>query len=112
MAVEIVVRFNRLPQAGQRLRRAAEAIDTKAAHDIYAASLPFTPVRTGALRNNVQITSAGGGRPAAVHWKQHYAAYQEFGTGRGVAPKRFAAQAVQRVQPGWLRAHEALARSL
>lgn len=112
MSVAIVVRLDRLPGMDARLRQGAPAIDTKAAFDTYAASRPYTPVRTGALVNNVVVTPAGGGRPASVHWLQHYAAYQELGTVRGVTPKRFAGRAVQQVQPGWIRAHQALARSL
>jgi hypothetical protein len=112
MSVEIVVRSNRLPQLPAHLCRGVEEIDTKAAFDIYWTSVPLTPVQTTALRTNVRITPARGRKPASVHWRQFYAAYQELGTGRGVAPKRFATQAVQRVQPGWIRAHEALLRRL
>ena len=49
---------------------------------------PLTPVDTGALRANRAANRIPGGRE--IIWIQHYAAYQEFGTSRGVPAKRFA----------------------
>jgi hypothetical protein len=112
VSIAIEIRKNRFPGADRRLQRGAEVIDTKAAFDVYAISRPYTPVDTSALVNNVVVTGARGRQPATVHWLQHYAAYQELGTVRGVTPKRFAGRAVQQVQPSWIRAHQELVRSL
>lgn len=108
MSVAIVIRSNHLPGMDERLRARAAQIDTKAAFDAWAASKPYTPVDTGHLINAVTVTPAAPGRPATVHWHAHYAAYQEFGTVRGVRPKRFAAQGVERVKPSWIAAHRQL----
>lgn len=94
----VTIRSNKLPGMDGRLRTAVRDALTKGALDIYAASLPLTPVDTGALRANVTATADG------VHWQQEYAAYQEFGTVRGVTPKRYAGQAFERVAPGMVRA--------
>jgi hypothetical protein len=110
VSVFIVQKENHLPGLGDRWRARADVIDTKAAFDAWSASKPYTPVRTGHLINAVTVTPAAGGRPATVHWHAHYAAYQEFGTVRGVTPKRFAAQGVEHVKPSWLAAHRQLAR--
>lgn len=50
---------------------------------------PLTPVDTGVLRSNKAIHKKTMARD--VIWLQHYAAYQEFGTSRGVEAKKFGA---------------------
>ena len=50
---------------------------------------PLTPRDTGALVANKSIDRGAGSR--TVTWNQHYAAYQEFGTSRGVPANRFGA---------------------
>lgn len=50
---------------------------------------PLTPVDTGALKANKAIEKKTMARD--VIWLQSYAAYQEFGTSRGVPAKKFGA---------------------
>jgi hypothetical protein len=70
----------------------------KGALDIYAASIPWTPIETGALRGNVTANKDG------VHWHQHYAAHQDKGTVRGITPKLFAEHGYDVTVPGMLSA--------
>ncbi len=53
------------------------------------ASAGSTPVKTGALVGTKRAEMVGRGR-ARVYWPAHYAAYQEFGTSRGVPARGFA----------------------
>jgi hypothetical protein len=49
---------------------------------------PLTPFRTGYLANSPQLDI--GTLVVIVFWAAFYAPYQEFGTRRGIRPKRFA----------------------
>lgn len=106
MEASIVIKLNKLPGMGARLRAADRDIRMKGALDIYAASLPMTPIDTGLLRGNVEATENG------VHWRQDYAAHQEFGTVRGVTPKLFARTAFERVVPEMIAAYKGMERQL
>lgn len=63
------------------------ALDAGVATCIAVAD-PLTPVDTGALKGNKSIERGAGSR--MITWNQHYAAYQEFGTSRGVPARGFA----------------------
>ena len=54
-----------------------------------SAADPMTPVDTGMLKGNKSIEAGAGSR--TITWNQEYAAYQEFGTSRGVPANGFAA---------------------
>lgn len=94
IAASVTIKTNRFPGMGGRLNRAVDDILTKGALDLYAASIPYTPVDTGALRGNVTANREG------VHWHQGYASFQEMGTIRGVTPKLFARTAFEQTVPG------------
>ena len=102
MKVDVVIVKNRFPGMDGRLREADRDIRMKGALDIYAASLPLTPIDTGALRANVVANETG------VYWNQNYAAHQNYGTVRGVTPKLFANTAYDQVLPGMLKSYEQL----
>ena len=102
MEATVVVKMNKLPGMDARLRQADRDIRMKGALDIYAASLPYTPVDAGLLRGNVETTENG------VHWRQAYAAHQEFGTVRGVTPKLFARTAFEQTMPSIMAAYKDL----
>lgn len=102
MQVTVIEVRNKLPGMGGRLRQADRDIRTKSALDIYATSIPYTPVDTGALRANVTTNEDG------VHWQQLYAAHQEFGTVRGVTPKLFGRTAFEQVVPEMIVAYQQL----
>lgn len=102
MQASVVIRSNHLPGMAGRLREADRDIRMKGALDMYAVSLPLTPIDTGALRGNVSVNENG------VHWHQDYAAYQDKGTVRGVTPKLFAETAFTQVVPGMIAAYKSL----
>lgn len=102
MQATVVVIQNRFPGMSGRLAQADRDIRTKGALDVYAASVPLTPVDTGALRANVTANEDG------VHWHQGYAAYQEMGTVRGVTPKLFARTAFEQTLPGVIAAYKGI----
>lgn len=102
MKADVVIIENRFPGMGARLKQADRDIRMKGALDIYAASLPLTPIDTGALRANVVVNETG------VYWNQNYASFQEFGTIRGVTPKLFAITAYDQVLPGMIAAYKQL----
>ena len=106
MEATVVVKMNKLPGMDARLRQADRDIRMKGALDIHAASLPYTPVDTGLLRGNVEATEDG------VHWRQEYAAHQEFGTVRGVTPKLFARTGFEQTMPSIMAAYQHLERQL
>lgn len=100
MNVDVVIISNKFPGMSGRLRQADRDIRMKGALDIYATSIPYTPVDTGALRGNVTTNETG------VYWHQDYAPYQEFGTVRGVTPKLFASHAASVVFPQMIAAYQ------
>lgn len=88
MAVRIVATLNRFPEFARSLPQVRErALDAGVAQCIATAD-PLTPVDTGALKGNKSIDAGAGSR--TITWNQHYAAYQEFGTSRGVPARAFA----------------------
>jgi hypothetical protein len=101
MSVTVEVRMNKFPGMPGRLQAADRDIRTKWGLDVRAASIPLTPVDTGALVNNVEL---GVGE---VHWIQDYAAYQNMGT-IFIAPKLFANHGVERATPGAIAAYRQL----
>ncbi len=102
LTATVVIKTNHFPGMSGRLRAKVDDVLTKGALDLYAASIPMTPVDTGALRGNVTATKDG------VHWHQGYAAYQEMGTVRGVTPKLFAQTAYQHTAPGMIAALQSI----
>jgi HK97 gp10 family phage protein len=56
-----------------------------------------TPVDTNNLRSNKSIRRAPGFR--SITWNAHYAAFQNFGTSRGVPANHFAEAAVDAANP-------------
>lgn len=104
MSLELVVKFNKIPQVAPNARRfAAAALNTAVMTTIQVAD-PLTPVDTGLLKGNKAIVVASAGSlEASVDWVQEYGVYQEFGTSRGIAPKLFATTGVQAAEHGLVR---------
>ena len=84
----IVLVENRLDRYADRLESAVQDGVTLAANNTVRRSRPLTPFRTGHLRGAIAVEI--GRLIARVFWLAAYAAYQEFGTRRGVRAKRFA----------------------
>lgn len=92
--VDVVVRTNRLPEMARRFRPEVSRVAGRFLFAVSRDSVSQTPVDTGALVNSRQVRFAPGAVEGEVYWGAAYAAYQEFGTARGVRPKRFARGAV------------------
>ena len=106
LTATLVVKKNRIPGMDGRLRQADRDIRIKGAEDMYAGSLPTTPVDTGLLRGNVVRDETG------VYWLQDYAAHQNFGTVRGVPANHFAETGFNVGYPGMIAAYQDLERQL
>lgn len=88
MSITIDVISNRLGELRASLDGTLEAaLDAGVAVAIATAD-PLTPVDTGLLRGNKSVERTTGSR--VITWNQEYAAYQEFGTSRGVPANGFA----------------------
>lgn len=86
--VTVTIPINRFGEFAGTLDETIEtALDAGVVACIAAAD-PRTPVDTGALRANKTISGGAGER--IITWNQHYAAYQNFGTSRGVPANHFA----------------------
>jgi len=97
------VRSNLFPRIAARFPVAAAGATNQAIARTIEVADPLTPVDTGALRGNKVIRAATGGDPSGeIHWAQHYAGYQEFGTVRGIVGKRYARQGAQAGAALWL----------
>jgi hypothetical protein len=97
--VSVTVASNRLPHLRAQGKRKASAAVRRAAFNTQRYAAPLTPVDTGALKANVIIDITGNGLSATVRWGQFYGVFQEFGTRRGIAPKRFAAGGAEKAFP-------------
>ena len=101
--ITITVTSNKFPAILAQFPDQADAATGKTALDCSHRSEPRTPFRHGDLRGRRQVRRVARGH-WMVYWPVHYAAYQEFGTVRGVKAQRFARAAAQEVIPGWLAA--------
>jgi hypothetical protein len=112
-SVEIVVNWNHLPQVPPKLRAAtASALNVGIMATIGYAD-PLTPVDTGLLKGNKDITLATpGSLQAALAWLQFYAIFQEMGTSRGVPARHFAQGGVDAARPALLAAMTAVGAKL
>ncbi len=81
--------FNRLGGYGGGVDAAVDRGLLRTARIGSDASVGSTPVKTGALVGTKRAEMVGRGQ-ARVYWPAHYAAYQEFGTSRGVPARNFA----------------------
>lgn len=96
--IRITKRIDNFPRIASRFEPAVQAGLTKAAADTMAIANPLTPFRTGHLRNSAQMRVER--LHTMVFWMAPYAAYQEFGTRRGIRPKEYARQAHDRAGKG------------
>jgi HK97 gp10 family phage protein len=93
----VVVVHNTFNALAGRLDAGLEAaLDAGLAAGIAAADSK-TPRDTGMLVANKTIQRSSGFR--SITWNQHYAAYQNFGTSRGVPANHFAEAAVDAATP-------------
>lgn len=102
------VRIDELPEFTARMRRAPQimqrhlvtAVD-RSTTEGERLSKGFAPVKTGHLRRSITnqpATFAGGSVRGAWGTNVPYAPYQEFGTRRGIRPKRFMGRAFDRIK--------------
>lgn len=96
LAAEVRVRFNKLPRMGQGLEAAVDAGLREVADAAGQASGPATPVDTGELKGTARTEQVGRMRWRR-YWPASYAAYQNFGTSRGVPARHFAETGVRSV---------------
>lgn len=101
--VTVTVTKNNLPMLKARGKQKAQQAVRRAAFNTHRYSAPLTPVDTGALKANVIIDVTNGGLSATVKWGQFYGIFQEFGTRRGIAPKRFAQGGAEKAFPAFQR---------
>lgn len=97
MSILITVLQNDFFSLADRFGSGLQDVMANGAMNVVAAADPRTPVDTGALKGNKTIDVSASG--FTVSWNQDYAAYQEFGTSRGIAPKHFASGAMDQVGP-------------
>ena len=101
IGVTVTKRFNHFPRIAREVRPRVATVLNKAIDDLSARADPRTPVDKGLLRANKRREYATPGNlRSRIHWLQHYAAYQEFGTSRGIAPRRFVRDSFEEVVPG------------
>ncbi|MCA9860693.1 MAG: hypothetical protein KC438_13275 [Thermomicrobiales bacterium] len=86
--IRITMPINNFNRIASRFEPAVQAGLVKAAADTMRISNPLTPFRTGHLRNSAQMRVER--LRTRVFWMALYAAYQEFGTRRGIRPKEYA----------------------
>lgn len=80
--------YNNFDQVASRFEPAVQNGLVAAGAGTLRRSRPLTPFRTGHLRNTAQLEVQR--LVVIVFWHAAYAAYQEFGTRRGIRPKYFA----------------------
>lgn len=100
---------NNLERIADRLEPAVQDGLVLAGAGTLKRSRPLTPYRTGHLRNTAQLDVQR--LVVIVFWMAAYAAYQEFGTRRGIKPKLYAttsAEAEMQSLLAYLEALEAL----
>ncbi len=97
MSVSIEVSLNRFPQLAGQFDAMVEGARDAGVQTALATADPLTPVDTGALVANKTIERSQGQR--TITWNQDYAAFQEFGTSRGVPANQFAAQGADAALP-------------
>jgi len=96
-----VKRVDRLPALAVELRPTIANVLNKAIDDVSVRANPRTPIDKGNLRANVRRQYATPNKlTARLHWLQSYAAYLEWGTSRGIRPRRFARDSFEEVAPG------------
>jgi hypothetical protein len=88
IAIDVI--SNRFAELAASLDTTLETALNRGVETCIATADPLTPRDTGMLVGNKSITGGGGTR--TLTWNQSYAAYQEFGTSRGVSAKLFATQ--------------------
>ena len=88
MDVKLVMTQNNFPRIAARFEPAVQNGLVLAGAGTLRRSRPLTPFRTGHLRNTAQLEVKR--LFVVVFWMAAYAAYQEFGTRRGIRPKYFA----------------------
>lgn len=89
----IRVTFNRFDEIAGKFEPIVQDGLVLAANNTLRRSRPLTPVRTGHLRNSAQIEISR--LVVVVFWMAAYAAYQEFGTRRGIRAKLFATNSAE-----------------
>lgn len=97
MAVIIHAAYNHLPALANLLESTLEEAMDAGVETFVQTADPLTPVDKGLLKDNKSIRKGKGRRE--ILYNQHYAAYQEFGTSRGVKANLFATQGAAAAEP-------------
>ena len=84
---------NNFDQLAERFEPVVQDGLVRAGAETLRRSRKLTPVRSGHLRNSAQLEVKR--LFVVVFWMAAYAAYQEFGTRRGIAPKYFATSSAE-----------------
>lgn len=109
--VRYEVRYNHFPKIAKAMPQEAADIQGRVILMLVDQADPNTPVgETGNLKNNKVIDTGGIGKAGLVHWLAPYTGYVHNGT-RYMAGRPFIAEAVKVVQPYFISAMEALAKS-
>lgn len=102
MSVSVQVVHNGFRGGGERLQRNVASAMRSGIDQLNYRSVRYTPVDFGYLRDNKTIDyPQPGNLVGKITWNQEYAAYQEFGTVRGVPAKYFATKAARQIQKGY-----------
>lgn len=102
MSVSVQVVKNGFKGGGARLQSNVASAMRSGIDQLNHRSVRYTPVDTGELRANKTIDyPQPGDLTGKLTWNQEYAAYQEFGTVRGVPAKYFATKAARQIQKGY-----------
>jgi len=92
----IKIRMNKLPSLPSTIDAVVSDAISKAVNDVAAVADGDTPVDTGHLKNDKEITADG--LSGSVHWLSDYALHVHEGT-RYQPSRPFAANAVEKVAP-------------
>lgn len=91
----VTVDFNYIPEILVNVEMVSRGAPMKIAKKIERTAKSLAPVKTGLLRGSIQAISVARGKSADIVATAPYAAFQEYGTARGITPKYFMTRAFQ-----------------
>ena len=92
----LTVDFNFIPQVVANVEMASRGAPLKIAKEIQRTAKQLAPHRTGHLKSTIEVQSLERGKTAEVFAWAKYAAWQEYGTSRGIVAKYYMTRAFQR----------------
>jgi HK97 gp10 family phage protein len=100
--INVVVKLNKFPEIGSRMRAMLSAAVRKTAFDLEANAKDVVPVKTGNLKNSIQ-TETKGDLNADVRVGAEYGIYVEYGT-RKMSARPFLRPAAEKVKDEFVEA--------